>query len=1075
MPKKKIKWLAPLTASAFAAMLGITAISTQKTQIYAQENDGIELMSYSPTETLNRTNGYEVEAWVRTAMIGDSKEIDGIKYTLNDGDILTIENVADLGSVETIILPSSVKRTNTRYYTVDAQGFNISYYVNLKRVILQGNSAVEKYAAELAKCENAIDVYTTGNIAGLEKVTNLKDLYICETFDSNSVTSSNLKKIANASKCEHIYFAYWTYDWLTLNGTLKNVNSQNVVKSFVTEDDLHYTKDFFLPYTSFKANGMSESYVIEKQYASFNSTEDLVSSAPYKYNVGKVYNGVEKLVLSYKGYIDSNIQNCPKKIVARNLDQFDSTFLMNTKSITDIFLTDSTLTSLNVSNIKNVLNILLTPSSTPAEIATITASTTINANLNLYIPNEYKDKYSKIINDETLKNNIHYFDLSAVNTTKNEVVFDDGKIFMISSKCTTLPSNLQTSYTEYKTKGYNFDETLDVDTQITIFKELDENGEGPSLDVITGETAGYKALGLIYYSSDKSKEDILKIAGSYILQQNGQRYQDINKYEVKFTLDDENLTITVKVDGTLVSDITGKLTKLDSTEYGEFIYMQSLTSSYGELLIDSDSNTNKNVNEIYSYALGKAQEVTSITPTTNTDFKISTPSAADLETTYVQNGNTYKAKAEALSFNLDEVIGTNPNITISNTNQEESDYKVKEITKIYVPASILAHGVPSAINNSIIEYQNKRYEGTPLIHMVSSTNKHNGENYELAIFGKLPDSTTYRQDIPVEIIENSYNLAFVLCSDGTIIVIAPFTRKLDVAKVKSDTTSFITNVLKNTNEITFADFNTEETKSFYGSTVGENSLDIVVSGLSSLEESNPTTPVDLSALKQGYTALNKFVFTSDYSIEDAAKLLAEKSLYYNGLPATTKYNLKVTTSSKWISIEYLNEQNEKILSLQTSYTIVKNSKYSFVSAMSDYYTGIIVTDKQNLEVSTFMNEIMKNVISLEEYDFQSTVNMESSGTTNLTGTMHHINQNYYSYDLTIIVEDTKQAIKDSKLEITKSSLKDEVNNAFDDFKEKFQNNKAFKYSMMALGTILGILLIYGAYLLIRKFIKWLKH
>lgn len=191
--------------------------------------------------------------------------------------------------------------------------------------------------------------------------------------------------------------------------------------------------------------------------------------------------------------------------------------------------------------------------------------------------------------------------------------------------------------------------------------------------------------------------------------------------------------------------------------------------------------------------------------------------------------------------------------------------------------------------------------------MVSSTNKHNGENYELAIFGKLPDNSTYRQDIPVEIIENSYNLAFALCSDGTIIVIAPFTRKLDVAKVKSDTTSFITNVLKNTNEITFADFNTEGTKSFYGSTVGENNLDIVVSGLSSIEESNPTNPVDLSALKQGYTALNKFVFTSDYSIEDAAKLLAEKSLYYNGLPATTKYNLKVTTSSKWISIEYLNE------------------------------------------------------------------------------------------------------------------------------------------------------------------------
>lgn len=173
-----------------------------------------------------------------------------------------------------------------------------------------------------------------------------------------------------------------------------------------------------------------------------------------------------------------------------------------------------------------------------------------------------KTNIAKFFNDETLKNNIHYFDLSTVNITKNEVVFDDRKIFMISSKCTTLPSKLQTSYTEYKTKGYKFDETLDVDTQITTFKELDENGECLSLDIITGETAGYKALGLIYYASDKSKEDILKIAGSYIIQQNSQRYQYINKYEVKFTLNDENLTITVKVDGTLVSDITGKLTRI---------------------------------------------------------------------------------------------------------------------------------------------------------------------------------------------------------------------------------------------------------------------------------------------------------------------------------------------------------------------------------------------------------------------------------------------------------------------------------------------------------------------------------
>lgn len=1070
MTKKKIKWLAPLTAGAVLLALGISlSPAFNNTNTYA--NPVLKLSS-TENSPQTRTEAYTIEDWIKTAQVGDTTEFEGIKYLYEDG-VVKVSNITSPEAITQVILPSSLKKTNSIYLDVDNSALDLSQYINLKKVILQGNISLSNYASYLSKIPNDITLITSGSLEGINAVTNLKDLYICETLCSHTATKENLKDKLNQTNCENIYVASWSTLWITDLSGLTNLKGNTINISTVTDSDIGYKEDFFYPYASFRTT-QSPHVAIKTIYPEYEYNTDIKSTSAYTYQVDALYEGVETYVMSAKYSIGKTLENPPKKLVTGTLDNVDMSFLEKNKTMTTIVLTSYKITTLDVTFLEGAYDIYFAPTTIPQAVSTLTSNATYNHNVVFHIPNEYKEKYDIVINDENFKNRISYFNISDINTKYSEVRLYDNEVYKISNTATYTMEELNTNLKALKTKGYSFTTDDFIDTQITDTLEQDKNNTS-SGDVITGETAGYKTLGLIYYASDKSKEDILKIAGSYILQQNGERYQDINKYEVKFTLNDENLTITVKVDGTLVSDITGKLIKLDSTEYDEFIYMQSLTSSYGELLIDSDSATSKNVNEIYSYALGKAQEVTSITPTTNTDFKISTPSAADLETTYVQNGNTYKAKAEALSFNLDEVIGTNPNITISSTNQEESDYKVKEISKIYVPASISAHGVPSAINNSIIEYQNKRYEGSPLIHMVSSTNKHNGENYEIAIFGKFPDNSTYRQDIPVEIIENSYNLAFALCSDGTIIVIAPFTRKLDVAKVKSDTTSFITNVLKNTNEITFADFNNEETKSFYGSTVGENNLDIVVSGLSSLEESNPTTPVDLSALKQGYTALNKFVFTSDYSIEDTAKLLAEKSLYYNGLPATTKYNLKVTTSSKWISIEYLNEQNEKILSLQTSYTIVKNSKYSFVSAMSDYYTGIIVTDKQNLEVSAFMNEIMKNVISLEEYDFQSTVNMASEGTTNLTGTMHHINQNYYSYDFTLIVEDTKQAIKDSKLEITKSSLKDEVNNAFKDFKEKFQNNKAFKYSMMALGTILGILLIYGAYLLIRKFIKWLKH
>ena len=65
--------------------------------------------------------------------------------------------------------------------------------------------------------------------------------------------------------------------------------------------------------------------------------------------------------------------------------------------------------------------------------------------------------------------------------------------------------------------------------------------------------------------------------------------------------------------------------------------MQSITSTNGELLIDTDSTTTKNINEIYSFILQEAMVIQSIEPTTVTDFNIKSPSSCDLTTTYVHN------------------------------------------------------------------------------------------------------------------------------------------------------------------------------------------------------------------------------------------------------------------------------------------------------------------------------------------------------------------------------------------------------------------------------------------------------
>lgn len=114
-----------------------------------------------------------------------------------------------------------------------------------------------------------------------------------------------------------------------------------------------------------------------------------------------------------------------------------------------------------------------------------------------------------------------------------------------------------------------------------------------------------------------------------------------------------------------------------------------------------------------------------------------------------------------------------------------------------------------------------------------------------------------------------------------------------------------------------------------------------------------------------------------------------------------------------------------------------------------------------------MNEIMKEVILLSEYNFTSNVMMLTEGSTNLTGIMHHMNQNYYSYDYTVEVINTKKAIEESTIEVDKSTIIEEIQDTVDDwtskFKEKFENNQAFKIASMAIGTVLGIVLFHNIY------------
>ena len=52
-------------------------------------------------------------------------------------------------------------------------------------------------------------------------------------------------------------------------------------------------------------------------------------------------------------------------------------------------------------------------------------------------------------------------------------------------------------------------------------------------------------------------------------------------------------------------------------------------------------------------------------------------------------------------------------------------------------------------------------------------------------------------------------------------------------------------------------------------------------------------------------------------------------------------------------------------------------------------------------------------------------------------------------------------------------IKDKLDNWFEDFKAKVEENKALKAATIAFGCITGILLIYGIYVIFKKLFRWL--
>ena len=182
----------------------------------------------------------------------------------------------------------------------------------------------------------------------------------------------------------------------------------------------------------------------------------------------------------------------------------------------------------------------------------------------------------------------------------------DGNIYYTDDETLSIDT-LESYITEMTEGNFTFSTTEALDTQYQAFLKTKDEIEPPADEegfVDESEFInGYQALGSIYYTSSKSLKDILKIASNYILHKDGIRSDE--EKEVSFLVDGTNLSTTIKVNGKIVASVGSHLQKLDSKDYGEFIYLQNIGAFYGVLLYDTTSKTTKTPAQIYDFLLNE--------------------------------------------------------------------------------------------------------------------------------------------------------------------------------------------------------------------------------------------------------------------------------------------------------------------------------------------------------------------------------------------------------------------------------------------------------------------------------------
>ena len=1045
----------------------------------------------------------------------------GINYVYDSiNDMYICAPVEDADQVTDLVLYTHLFGLATDYYDMD----EFSGYTNVERVILNMNNPTEALY-HLTFLEKEFDLYITGQPVFTSRIQdiNVKDIYFTNPYfgkmkDIN--LEENFENLSGSS-VQNIYYYnmspsnWWKAYQNTFNEYgITNKDGKVLECQNISKDALYYPEEVFYPYEGYTIRPPylgAMGYYYTEEYSNEYLFEDILKPTIYMVDkkVKTFYYDIEGFTQSELPYDMTGFTLVLPNYAGQSLmDRMGKDLIIYNNC-------DETYNMMYLSKFDTIRFTNLPETNDPGKVW---GGYSTNGNYTkdiekVYLPVTYAEShYSSILRDEVLGPKVEtYDDTTYVIPTRSAFLSDNGMIYEVEDQ------TLEISYLEegisYMTDGGVVPTTdSPVDLQIAAYyaehgaptPEPDNStgdvnpGEGNTDTEVNDEIIyedesewleGFKAAGSIMYYGDYKMEDILNLASKYILWQDGQMISS-EVYDINFEITvDNRLRTTITKNGSSVANLTAPIEKLEESVVGNFIYL-GMHQGHGVLIVDK---TNENdIAQIVNYVLRYYTNVESIGKIEVEDdfatgyFKhVYAENYLAIDMNVVVADLTKVEEAENATIEYETYICPDDDIE-----DPESEYNVKTIKEIYIPKNMNAIYLPTIVSEAIVTY-NGGINGTYIDFGASHGYIDNQSDYSFRMLGTLPNGVSYKHEVPVKLLSTEEKVAYVVLDNDTIIAVTVHSSIKDTEELTTLISAFLKDTLEvsQPNVVLDDDVNTVETEMFFGSTYSDDKELIVVnSGVAVLNFSTPNNPVDDSQLFSGYHLMTNIVFTDNYTAEQAVQLLGKHIVMFSGIRVEKGYTLDAVISKNSITFTiYTNDF--MVARVTTNYRVVSDSEVGPFVYAGLSTKGVIVVE-QNVDSKVSINELYEYVLTTyagakEVEPINTTLTYSELGSDDFYEVYEHINSNYYNYDTEIIVTTFEEEAKETEsdkhivINVEKPSIEDEiddtVDNWTDEFKNQFENNKIFKTGSIILGTILGILILWGIYKIFRNIFRWLKR